>query len=71
MDKVKILKLAKWLKLTKEIKTEDTSFEQQMAKEAYSSSATAAASSSLTLTAGSSLLPPPDGRRLQHPAPSP
>ncbi|XP_023391386.1 calmodulin-binding transcription activator 1 [Pteropus vampyrus] len=40
--------------LTKEIKTEDTSFEQQMAKEAYSSSA---ASSSLTLTAGSSLLP--------------
>ncbi|XP_043779049.1 calmodulin-binding transcription activator 1 isoform X6 [Cervus elaphus] len=43
--------------LTKEIKTEDTSFEQQMAKEAYSSSAAAAASSSLTLTAGSSLLP--------------
>ncbi|XP_061016475.1 calmodulin-binding transcription activator 1 [Dama dama] len=43
--------------LTKEIKTEDTSFEQQMAKEAYSSSAVAAASSSLTLTAGSSLLP--------------
>ncbi|XP_067574989.1 calmodulin-binding transcription activator 1 isoform X11 [Pseudorca crassidens] len=43
--------------LTKEIKTEDTSFEQQMAKEAYSSSAAAAASSSLTLSAGSSLLP--------------
>nr|XP_045004690.1 calmodulin-binding transcription activator 1 isoform X5 [Jaculus jaculus] len=44
--------------LTKEIKTEDTSFEQQMAKEAaYSSSTAAAASSSLTLTAGSSLLP--------------
>uniref|UniRef100_H0X1A1 Calmodulin-binding transcription activator 1 n=1 Tax=Otolemur garnettii TaxID=30611 RepID=H0X1A1_OTOGA len=43
--------------LTKEIKTEDTSFEQQMAKEAYSSSAAASASSSLTLTAGSSLLP--------------
>ncbi|MEJ1272484.1 calmodulin binding transcription activator 1 [Cricetulus griseus] len=44
--------------LTKEIKTEDTSFEQQMAKEAaYSSSAVAAASSSLTLTAGSGLLP--------------
>ncbi|XP_027803280.2 calmodulin-binding transcription activator 1 isoform X1 [Marmota flaviventris] len=43
--------------LAKEIKTEDTSFEQQMAKEAYSSSAAAAASSSLTLTAGSSLLP--------------
>uniref|UniRef100_A0A671EVL3 Calmodulin-binding transcription activator 1 n=1 Tax=Rhinolophus ferrumequinum TaxID=59479 RepID=A0A671EVL3_RHIFE len=43
--------------LTKEIKTEDTSFEQQMAKEAYSSSAAAAASSSLTLTAGSGLLP--------------
>ncbi|XP_059230664.1 calmodulin-binding transcription activator 1 isoform X2 [Mustela nigripes] len=43
--------------LTKEIKTEDTSFEQQMAKEAYSSSAAAAASSSLTLTTGSSLLP--------------
>ncbi|XP_044769801.1 calmodulin-binding transcription activator 1 isoform X1 [Neomonachus schauinslandi] len=43
--------------LTKEIKTEDTSFEQQMAKEAYSSSVAAAASSSLTLTAGSSLLP--------------
>ncbi|XP_030661046.1 calmodulin-binding transcription activator 1 isoform X6 [Nomascus leucogenys] len=43
--------------LTKEIKTEDTSFEQQMAKEAYSSSAAAAAASSLTLTAGSSLLP--------------
>ncbi|XP_064350178.1 calmodulin-binding transcription activator 1 isoform X14 [Camelus dromedarius] len=43
--------------LTKEIKTEDTSFEQQMAKDAYSSSAAAAASSSLTLTAGSSLLP--------------
>ncbi|KAL2773423.1 calmodulin-binding transcription activator 1 isoform e [Daubentonia madagascariensis] len=43
--------------LTKEIKTEDTSFEQQMAKEAYSSSAAATASSSLTLTAGSSLLP--------------
>uniref|UniRef100_A0A8C6GY27 Calmodulin-binding transcription activator 1 n=1 Tax=Mus spicilegus TaxID=10103 RepID=A0A8C6GY27_MUSSI len=45
--------------LTKEIKTEDTSFEQQMAKEAaYSSSAAAAASNSLTLTAaGSSLLP--------------
>ncbi|XP_058530677.1 calmodulin-binding transcription activator 1 [Ochotona princeps] len=42
--------------LAKEIKTEDTSFEQQMAKEAYSSSA-AAASSSLTLSAGSSLLP--------------
>ncbi|NP_001397667.1 calmodulin-binding transcription activator 1 isoform r [Homo sapiens] len=43
--------------LTKEIKTEDTSFEQQMAKEAYSSSAAAVAASSLTLTAGSSLLP--------------
>ncbi|XP_074236095.1 calmodulin-binding transcription activator 1 isoform X7 [Saimiri boliviensis] len=43
--------------LTKEIKTEDTSFEQQMAKDAYSSSAAAAAASSLTLTAGSSLLP--------------
>ncbi|KAM8790462.1 calmodulin-binding transcription activator 1 isoform 2-T2 [Rhynchonycteris naso] len=41
--------------LTKEIKTEDTSFEQQMAKEAYSSSA--AAAGSLTLTAGSGLLP--------------
>ncbi|XP_044524598.1 calmodulin-binding transcription activator 1-like [Gracilinanus agilis] len=40
--------------LTKEIKTEDTSFEQQMAKEAYSSSNT---SNSLTLSAGSSLLP--------------
>ncbi|XP_030798474.1 calmodulin-binding transcription activator 1 isoform X4 [Rhinopithecus roxellana] len=43
--------------LTKEIKTEDTSFEQQMAKEAYSSSAAAAAASSLALTTGSSLLP--------------
>ncbi|XP_021099266.1 calmodulin-binding transcription activator 1 isoform X12 [Heterocephalus glaber] len=43
--------------LAKEIKTEDTSFEQQMAKEAYSSSAVAAGSGSLTLTAGSSLLP--------------
>ncbi|XP_066126663.1 calmodulin-binding transcription activator 1-like isoform X5 [Saccopteryx bilineata] len=43
--------------LTKEIKTEDTSFEQQMAKEAYSSSAAAAAAGSLTLTAGSGLLP--------------
>ncbi|XP_061043123.1 calmodulin-binding transcription activator 1 isoform X8 [Eubalaena glacialis] len=43
--------------LTKEIKTEDTSFEQQVAQEAYSSSAAAAASSSLTLGAGSSLLP--------------
>ncbi|XP_054939777.1 calmodulin-binding transcription activator 1 isoform X7 [Physeter macrocephalus] len=43
--------------LTKEIKTEDTSFEQQMAKEAYSSSAAAAASSSLSLSAGCSLLP--------------
>ncbi|XP_075406699.1 calmodulin-binding transcription activator 1 isoform X1 [Tenrec ecaudatus] len=43
--------------LTKEIKTEDTSFEQQMAKDAYSSAAVATASSSLTLTAGSSLLP--------------
>ncbi|XP_053062435.1 calmodulin-binding transcription activator 1 isoform X15 [Acinonyx jubatus] len=43
--------------LAKEIKTEDTSFEQQMAKEAYSSSAAAAASSSLTLSAGSGLLP--------------
>ncbi|XP_073937565.1 calmodulin-binding transcription activator 1 isoform X14 [Castor canadensis] len=42
--------------LTKEIKTEDMSFEQQLAKEAFSSS-TAAASSPLTLTAGSSLLP--------------
>ncbi|XP_056651858.1 calmodulin-binding transcription activator 1 isoform X19 [Monodelphis domestica] len=40
--------------LTKEIKTEDTSFEQQMAKEAYSSSNP---SNSLTLSAGSSLLP--------------
>ncbi|KAM5270512.1 calmodulin-binding transcription activator 1 isoform 26-T26 [Hipposideros larvatus] len=43
--------------LAKEIKTEDTSFEQQMAKEAYSSSAAATASSSLTLTTGSGLLP--------------
>uniref|UniRef100_H0VRS2 Calmodulin-binding transcription activator 1 n=1 Tax=Cavia porcellus TaxID=10141 RepID=H0VRS2_CAVPO len=43
--------------LAKEIKTEDTSFEQQMAKEAYSSSAAASGSSSLTLSAGSSLLP--------------
>ncbi|XP_012577517.1 PREDICTED: calmodulin-binding transcription activator 1-like [Condylura cristata] len=43
--------------LAKEIKTEDTSFEQQMAKDAYSSSSAAAASGSLTLTAGSSLLP--------------
>ncbi|KAF6107795.1 calmodulin binding transcription activator 1 [Phyllostomus discolor] len=43
--------------LAKEIKTEDTSFEQQMAKDAYSSSAAAAASSSLTLSAGSGLLP--------------
>ncbi|XP_044276805.1 calmodulin-binding transcription activator 1 [Varanus komodoensis] len=40
--------------LTKEIKTEDTSFEQQMSKEAFSSSAS---SSSLTLAPGSSLLP--------------
>ncbi|XP_069893356.1 calmodulin-binding transcription activator 1 isoform X3 [Dipodomys merriami] len=43
--------------LTKEIKTEDTSFEQQMAKEAYSSAAASAGSGALTLTAGSSLLP--------------
>ncbi|XP_031235434.1 calmodulin-binding transcription activator 1 isoform X5 [Mastomys coucha] len=44
--------------LTKEIKTEDTSFEQQMAKEAtYPSPAAAASAGSLTLTAGSSLLP--------------
>uniref|UniRef100_G1PTF6 Calmodulin binding transcription activator 1 n=1 Tax=Myotis lucifugus TaxID=59463 RepID=G1PTF6_MYOLU len=41
--------------LAKEIKTEDTSFEQQMAKEAYSSSA--AAAGSLSLSAGPSLLP--------------
>nr|XP_025036817.1 calmodulin-binding transcription activator 1 isoform X2 [Pelodiscus sinensis] len=40
--------------LTKEIKTEDTSFEQQMSKEAFSSTS---ASSSLTLTTGSGLLP--------------
>ncbi|XP_074162465.1 calmodulin-binding transcription activator 1 isoform X3 [Sminthopsis crassicaudata] len=40
--------------LTKEIKTEDTSFEQQMSKEAYSSSGSA---NSLTLSAGSGLLP--------------
>nr|XP_034972978.1 calmodulin-binding transcription activator 1 isoform X3 [Zootoca vivipara] len=40
--------------LTKEIKTEDTSFEQQMSKEAFSSSSS---SNSLTLTTGSSLLP--------------
>ncbi|XP_039768016.1 calmodulin-binding transcription activator 1 isoform X6 [Ornithorhynchus anatinus] len=40
--------------LAKEIKTEDTSFEQQMSKEAFSSSST---SNSLTLTAGSGLLP--------------
>lgn len=43
--------------LTKEIKTEDTSFEQQTAKDAYSSSAAATASSSLSLAAGSGLLP--------------
>ncbi|XP_070260090.1 calmodulin-binding transcription activator 1 isoform X3 [Myotis yumanensis] len=41
--------------LAKEIKTEDTSFEQQMAKEAYSSSA--AAAGSLSLSAGPGLLP--------------
>lgn len=40
--------------LAKEIKTEDTSFEQQMSKDAFSSSSS---SNSLTLTAGSSLLP--------------
>ncbi|XP_029434033.1 calmodulin-binding transcription activator 1 isoform X2 [Rhinatrema bivittatum] len=40
--------------LAKEIKTEDTSFEQQMSKESYSSMS---ASNSLTLIAGSSLLP--------------
>ncbi|KAM6435551.1 calmodulin-binding transcription activator 1 isoform 2-T2 [Liasis olivaceus] len=40
--------------LTKEIKTEDTSFEQQMSKEAFSSSSS---SNSLTLTTASSLLP--------------
>ncbi|XP_073172909.1 calmodulin-binding transcription activator 1 isoform X3 [Lepidochelys kempii] len=40
--------------LTKEIKTEDTSFEQQMSKEAFSSTS---ASNSLTLTTGSGLLP--------------
>lgn len=40
--------------LTKEIKTEDTSFEQQMSKDAFSSSSSA---NSLTLTTGSSLLP--------------
>ncbi|XP_057266197.1 calmodulin-binding transcription activator 1 isoform X1 [Pezoporus wallicus] len=40
--------------LTKEIKTEDTSFEQQMSKEAFSSSS---ASNTLTLTTGSGLLP--------------
>nr|KAF6294225.1 calmodulin binding transcription activator 1 [Pipistrellus kuhlii] len=41
--------------LAKEIKTEDTSFEQQMAKEAYSSSA--AAAGALGLSAGPGLLP--------------
>ncbi|XP_053136642.1 calmodulin-binding transcription activator 1 isoform X4 [Hemicordylus capensis] len=41
--------------LTKEIKTEDTSFEQQLSKEAFSSASSS--SHSLTLTAGSSLLP--------------
>uniref|UniRef100_A0A8B9BCS0 Calmodulin-binding transcription activator 1 n=1 Tax=Anser brachyrhynchus TaxID=132585 RepID=A0A8B9BCS0_9AVES len=40
--------------LTKEIKTEDTSFEQQMSKEAFSSTS---ASNTLTLTTGSVLLP--------------
>nr|XP_033777938.1 calmodulin-binding transcription activator 1 isoform X2 [Geotrypetes seraphini] len=40
--------------LAKEIKTEDTSFEQQMSKESYSS---LSSSNSLTLIAGSSLLP--------------
>uniref|UniRef100_A0A7M4EXS5 Calmodulin-binding transcription activator 1 n=1 Tax=Crocodylus porosus TaxID=8502 RepID=A0A7M4EXS5_CROPO len=40
--------------LTKEIKTEDTSFEQQMSKEAFSSTS---ASNSLTLTTGTGLLP--------------
>ncbi|XP_069466517.1 calmodulin-binding transcription activator 1 isoform X2 [Ambystoma mexicanum] len=40
--------------LTKEIKTEDTSFDQQLSKETFSNSST---SNSLTLTAGSSLLP--------------
>ncbi|KAJ6622134.1 hypothetical protein lerEdw1_014871, partial [Lerista edwardsae] len=40
--------------LTKEIKTEDTSFEQQMSKDAFSSSSSA---NSLTLTTGSGLLP--------------
>ncbi|XP_075293703.1 calmodulin-binding transcription activator 1 isoform X1 [Opisthocomus hoazin] len=40
--------------LTKEIKTEDTSFEQQMSKEAFSSTS---ASNTLTLTTGSGLLP--------------
>ncbi|KAJ7306508.1 hypothetical protein JRQ81_009863 [Phrynocephalus forsythii] len=40
--------------LAKEIKTEDTSFEQQMAKESFSASGSA---NSLTLTAGPGLLP--------------
>ncbi|XP_017686664.1 PREDICTED: calmodulin-binding transcription activator 1 isoform X11 [Lepidothrix coronata] len=40
--------------LTKEIKTEDTSFEQQMSKEAFSSTS---ASNTLTLSTGSGLLP--------------
>ncbi|XP_056398942.1 calmodulin-binding transcription activator 1-like isoform X6 [Hyla sarda] len=39
--------------LTKEIKTEDTTFEQQLAKESYPSTS----SNTLTLTPGSSLLP--------------
>ncbi|XP_054993527.1 calmodulin-binding transcription activator 1 isoform X1 [Sorex araneus] len=43
--------------LAKEIKTEDTSFEQQLARDSYPPSTAAAASSSLTLTAGSGLLP--------------
>ncbi|XP_063173763.1 calmodulin-binding transcription activator 1-like [Candoia aspera] len=43
--------------LTKEIKTEDTSFEQQMSKEAFSSSSSSSSSHSLTLTTASSLLP--------------
>ncbi|XP_055981153.1 calmodulin-binding transcription activator 1 isoform X3 [Sorex fumeus] len=43
--------------LAKEIKTEDTSFEQQLARDGYTPSTAAAASSSLTLTAGSGLLP--------------
>ncbi|XP_069096313.1 calmodulin-binding transcription activator 1 isoform X4 [Pleurodeles waltl] len=40
--------------LAKEIKTEDTSFDQQLSKESFSNTST---SNSLSLTAGSSLLP--------------